>query len=152
MLTGNKNPMTKRVLLLPITLFCCAIFLASCRPTTKSAAPIPEPGWDVSVLRDTVAGVADLDGWARIYVRGYGLVTGLTGTGSRECPSHVLEIIRAGIRGWRPLGALHTHRRHFCRNPRLDPFGRKRRQVRAVPLHGLRGQRIGEAGSAEDRT
>jgi len=53
----------------------------------------------VSLLDDTVGAISDLEGLLPIPVRGYGLVIGLAGTGSRECPAQILKIIRDGFSG-----------------------------------------------------
>jgi hypothetical protein len=54
------------------------------------------------VMRGTVASEAILDGYRSVVVRGYGLVVGLNGTGSRELPPNVRahmvqEMARRGI-------------------------------------------------------
>ena len=92
--------MAKRVLFTIIMAFCVGALFSSCitAPTTV-APPRPAPEWNVALLNDTVGAIADLGGQQSISVRGYGLVIGLAGTGSSECPEHVLNIIRGGFRG-----------------------------------------------------
>ena len=92
--------MSKRVVLIVALLSCLSGMLVSCQagPTTPNRAPVA-PDWKVSLLEDSVGAVVDLDGQQAVYVRGYGLVIGLAGTGSRECPEYILEVIRDGLRG-----------------------------------------------------
>ena len=91
--------MSIRVVLATIVAFCFGLILTSCsRPIAPPTAK-PEPEGKVSLFDNTVGGIAELEGWASIPVKGYGIVMGLAGTGSRECPRQILEIIQAGTRG-----------------------------------------------------
>ena len=91
--------MSLRVVFAATVVSFLGIVATSCSGPTKPPPARPDPGWQVSLLENTIGGIADLEGWDGIPVRGYGLVMGLAGTGSRECPSHVLQIIQKGLRG-----------------------------------------------------
>ena len=92
--------MATKVLFTVVASFCLGAVFSSCsiRPTT-SAPPRPAPDWNISLLDDTIGAIVDLEGLQPISVRGYGLVIGLDGTGSRECPEQILNIIQDGFRG-----------------------------------------------------
>ena len=88
-----------RVVFAAIVACFLGIVPTSCSGPTKPLPARPDPGWQVSLLDNTIGGIAELEGLDSIPVRGYGLVMGLAGTGSRECPSQILEIIQNGLRG-----------------------------------------------------
>ena len=98
--------MFTRSVFLAITTSCLAIVLASCSgpaAAEKDLAASLEARQEAqaTLFKDTVGSVAELEGWDPVSVRGYGVVMGLAGTGSRECPSQILEIIQGGLRGRR---------------------------------------------------
>ncbi len=98
---------TRRIVVTVIASFCFGAIFSSCStgPIT-SVPPRPAPDWNVSLLDNTIGAIADLAGLQRIPVRGYGLVIGLPGTGSRECPEQIRDIIQGGFRGrTRPDGS-----------------------------------------------
>ena len=93
--------MTAKTFVLALLVFSLGTALAACSTKPKATSPTrPPPGWKVSLLEDTVGAIADLEGHHPISVRGYGVLVGLTsGAGSRECPAHILEIIRKQFQG-----------------------------------------------------
>ena len=100
--------MSTRFIFVAILTSCLALVLASCSgsaapttPTSKSASLDASREANAVLFKDTVGSIAELEGWDPISVRGYGIVMGLADTGSRECPSQILEIIQAGFRGRR---------------------------------------------------
>ena len=98
--------MAKRSVLIALAISCSAVFLSSCsrsaEPETGPAAAITAARRAEAVLfKDTISNIAELDDWDPISVRGYGIVMGLAGTGSRECPNQIMEIIQKGLRGRR---------------------------------------------------
>ncbi len=88
-----------------------SLALSGCGPDIEPAAPRPESAdidrsmleLDVPpILRGTIASEAVMVGYEPVVVRGYGLVVGLNGTGSRDIPpslrAHMLlEMSRRGI-------------------------------------------------------
>ena len=71
----------------------------SCRGPTKPPPARPDPGWQVSLLENTIGGIAELEGLDSIPVRGYALAMGLAGTPDRclrrlhnSNPHHALSL------------------------------------------------------------
>jgi hypothetical protein len=89
--------------LLPILL---AAALAACSnieeaaPRPKPSSTVPKPTFEIEVdpiLRGTIASEAILLGFNDVVVRGYGIVVGLKGTGSRTMPAEVRACCRNSV-------------------------------------------------------
>ncbi len=97
--------MSTRFVFVAIAASCLALILTSCsEPATATAPSVSLDSSreaDTSLFKDTIGSIAELEGLDKIPIRGYGIVMGLAQTGSRECPSQILEIIQGGFRGRR---------------------------------------------------
>jgi len=96
--------MSTRFVFVALALSCLALVLTSCSgPAVSekelSASLDSRREADASLFKDTVGSISELEGWDPIPIRGYGIVMGLADTGSRECPSQILDIIQDGLRG-----------------------------------------------------
>ena len=79
-----------------ILLSVCIVALAGCGQKVKEAAvviPPPATYRGPTFLRGTIASVAELRGYEERVVSGYGLVVGLRGTGSPDCPPALRAVI-----------------------------------------------------------
>jgi len=77
-----------------LLLACCSnIEKASKRPTAANSTVISKPSEVDPIMRGTVASEALLVGFEDVIVRGYGLVVGLNGTGSRAMPTEVRAML-----------------------------------------------------------
>jgi len=85
------------------------------KPTTRPAGTLGSAEASLQIpyatlLKGTVAEFTYVEGWQPLNVRGYGLVTGLAGQGSRNCPPTVRERIAKEIRRRRAANPLRdTH-------------------------------------------
>jgi hypothetical protein len=85
----------------PLLLACLALLAAcsnieSAAPRPKPISSVPKPSFEIEVdpiLRGTVASEAILLGFRDSVVRGYGIVVGLKGTGSRMMPAEVRALL-----------------------------------------------------------
>ena len=72
---------------------CSNIEKATPRPTTANSTVVSNPNDVDPIMRGTVASEAVLIGFEDVIVRGYGLVVGLSGTGSRAMPAEVRALL-----------------------------------------------------------
>ncbi len=79
--------------------FCLFVFLGCEAPDVVEPAVKPGPG-------ATIGSLAEFFSVPFVNVEGYGLVAGLQGTGSSECPAHVREYLRQFILSQLPDGGM----------------------------------------------
>jgi hypothetical protein len=72
---------------------CSNIEKATPRPTTANSTVVSNPNDVDPIMRGTVASEEVLIGFEDVIVRGYGLVVGLSGTGSRAMPAEVRALL-----------------------------------------------------------
>lgn len=84
-----------RALMCGVVVLGLAVVLPSCGPKEKKViTPPPPPGYaGPEFLRGSIGGVASLSGYRPVLVSGFGLVVGLHGTGSGDCPAPLRPLI-----------------------------------------------------------
>lgn len=149
------------VLLCGLLVGCSGIERATPRPQSarvNQSSATDEP----RIMRGTVAAEAVLDGYRPVIVRGYGLVVGLEGTGSRDIPpnlrAHMLQEMarhgvgseRAGFGDIKPEAMLDSENTAVVIVEAVIPpgaVGRKRNQDNAI-----RGTQFDVRAYADPRT
>ncbi len=102
----------------------CAVVLVcvtamSCAPKEEKPLPPPPPAAyrGPEFLRGSIGAVATLEGYRPLLVSGYGIVAGLNGTGSPDCPAslrpYILDMITKGGIGRYDTGTKATSPERF---------------------------------------
>jgi flagellar basal body P-ring protein FlgI len=79
-----------RLILVVISLFAC---IYGCNTSEKATAKKVIDVDTQAVFEGTIGSLVDLDGFQGVQVEGFGIVFGLSATGSRECPKRIRQYI-----------------------------------------------------------